>query len=105
MLDPNLVVPDHAPGHGHGHGHGHGGDHEHPAGQQDRPDHDSVVDGADGRDVRAAKDAPGRHDEAYYGSPTVAAGAVRRPGVGTGQGGRSFAANLNRGRRGHDKKR
>ncbi len=85
--DPNAVVPDSLTGHGHGHGHGHGpGDRNHS--------HDDDH-GPDGRDVRRSKDSPGRHDEAYYGSPSSTAPASR-PTVGRGQGGRSFAAALGR---------
>ena len=53
LVDPNATVPEHGHGHGHGRGHGHGHDAEHD-------------DGVDGRAVRAAKDAQGRHDAAYY---------------------------------------
>ncbi|HEX2804843.1 MAG TPA: MoxR family ATPase [Kineosporiaceae bacterium] len=95
MVDPNAVVPDQVPGHGHGHGHGHADGHGHEdAGHTHGT---APAGGADGRDVRAAKDTPGRHDEAYYGSPT--ADQRRRPTVGTGQGGRSFAAALGRGKK------
>ncbi|MFC7343521.1 AAA family ATPase [Saccharopolyspora griseoalba] len=76
--DPNRVVPEQLPsrGHGHGHGHGHSHDHEH--------EHD------DGREVRAAKDRPGRHDEGYYGSP--GSGPSTPPQRTGGQGHRSFGA-------------
>jgi hypothetical protein len=98
MVDPNAVVADHVPGHGHGHGHRHdhdGGAHDHGSGSDEAG---TAVDagGADGRAVRASKDTPGRHDEAYYGT---SAEQLRRPAVGTGQGGRSFAAALGRGGR------
>jgi hypothetical protein len=88
LVDPNATVPKTLPGdlaHGHGHGHGHG-----PGADGDHGDHDDHGDeDVDGRAVRAAKDAPGRHDEAYYGSPGRA--GAQRP-VGTGQGARSFGA-------------
>jgi MoxR-like ATPase len=108
MVDPNAVVPDHVPGHGHGHGHGQGDGHGHgDGGHSHGPQQPAaagvaagtavVAGGAEGRDVRAAKDTPGRHDEAYYGS--AATDQRRRPTVGTGQGGRSFAAALGRGKK------
>jgi MoxR-like ATPase len=86
LLDPNAAVPDQLHGHGHGHGHGHAHSHGHS-----HEDHrGGEVDGdVDGRDVRRAKDQPGRHDEAYYGAPTTLSGAKKVP---SGQGGRSFAA-------------
>ena len=72
------MVPDSLDGHGHGHGHGHGGNTGHS--------HDDAD--VDGREKRASKDVPGRHDEAYYGAP----GKGPRPGeVGASQGARSFA--------------
>lgn len=86
LVDPNASVPDHrhVPGHGHGHGHGH--DHPHDHGH----DHDHAEDGdVDGREVRRAKDQPGRHDEAYYGAPGSSGGTRQ---VTEGQGARSFAA-------------
>jgi MoxR-like ATPase len=114
MLDPNIDLPDR----GHGHGHGHGHDHDHGPGdghggkgQHDRdtagPDGAVGADGrADGPAVRAAKDQPGRHDQAYYGSPTAGTGGLDRRPVGSGQGGRAFAAALGRGRgRGRDQKK
>jgi hypothetical protein len=98
LVDPNTTVPeslghDHAHGHPHSHGsHTHGG-HTH--------DHDHED---DGRRVRAAKDAPGRHDRNYYGQqapseddgtpPATAARQVR-----AGQGARSFAGNRGGARR------
>jgi MoxR-like ATPase len=82
LLDPNAALPGHDHGtHSHG-GHSHSGhthDHDHPAADDD------------GKQVRAAKDRPGRHDDSY--------GARGAPGeappreVRTGQGARSFAAN------------
>lgn len=75
LVDPNARVPESLGGHGHGHGHGHGG-HTHD---------DADV---DGREKRASKDTPGRHDEAYYGAP----GKGPTPGaVSPSQGSRSFA--------------
>ncbi|WP_088289427.1 MoxR family ATPase [Kineosporia sp. A_224] len=99
--DPNAVVPSSLDAHAHGHGHAHGPGHSHGPGE---PHHDHgpgthahAEDGdVDGRAVRAAKDRPGRHDEAYYGSPTAGEQAVARRTVGPGQGGRSFAAALGR---------
>ncbi|WP_307870649.1 AAA family ATPase [Saccharopolyspora endophytica] len=75
MADPNRDIPHQLPAHGHGHGHGHGHDH----------DHDEV----DGREVRAAKDAPGRHDDSYYGAPGSNDSGRRSTG---GQGHRSFSS-------------
>jgi MoxR-like ATPase len=86
LVDPNTEVPA---GHGHGHGHGHEHEHEHEGDE-------------DGRAVRLAKDSRGRHDDAYYGGttpPDAVARPAPRPRVGTGQGGRSFAAVSNRKRR------
>lgn len=79
ILDPNADVPDHLHSHGHGHGHGHS--------HSSHGDHgDGDVDGAE---KRRAKDEPGRHDEAYYGSAGQA-GGVRK--VTSSQGSKSFAA-------------
>ncbi len=77
LIDPNAEVPDHLHQHGHGHGHGHGEHtHEDPG-------------GPDGREVRRAKDQPGRHEENYYGAP----GTSPPPrSVSPGQGSRSFPA-------------
>jgi MoxR-like ATPase len=109
LVDPNRELPDagHAHGHGEGHGHGHG----HGQGRDQGPDHgpadgnghsegpsragEHTQDGqADGRDVRAAMDRPGRHDEGYYGAPGP--GPTRRTEPGQGQGSRSFAALIRR---------
>ena len=84
LVDPNTSVPTQKPhahvGHAHTHDHGDQG-HSH-----DEP----VVDGdPDGVAIRAAKDRPGRHDEAYYGT-TGSSGAPKK--VSPGQGERSFAA-------------
>jgi MoxR-like ATPase len=86
LVDPNRELPDAGHSHGHGHGdahsreHGDGGDQGH---QHEQADHN-------GRDVRAAMDSPGRHDEGYYGAPGP--GPTRRTEPGQGQGSRSFAA-------------
>jgi MoxR-like ATPase len=88
LVDPNATVP--AAGHGHGHGHGHIGSAD---------DHDPGD--RDGRDVRTAKDRPGRHGEGVYGdpgrSPDAPAAASTAPGsrpesrtVPSSQGSRSF---------------
>lgn len=94
FVDPNATVPNdlHSHGHSHDHGHSHSHDHPHPGGHTH--DHD-----VDGRTVRAAKDRPGRHDEAYYGGVTSSTESARRPSVGAGQGGRAFSAALGRNRR------
>ena len=103
LVDPNRELPD--AGHAHGHGEGHG--HEHGHGRDQGPDHGHAdgnghsedpsrgdgnrLDGqADGRNVRAGMDRPGRHDEGYYGAPGP--GPTRRTVPGQGQGSRSFAA-------------
>lgn len=103
LLDPNATVPEphhHHHGHEHHHGHGHAHDHGSASGHpHDEPPgsgrlaaatgRSESADGPDGREVRAAKDEPGRHDEAYYGSPSALAGSRRRS-VTSGQGSRSF---------------
>lgn len=86
ILDPNAEVPDHLHGHGHGHGHGR------ESGQrqaQSRSTNDALLqDGdVDGREVRSAKDQPGRHDKATYGK-----GSHGRRAVSASQGDRSFAS-------------
>jgi MoxR-like ATPase len=86
---------EHEHGHGgdQGHDHGHAGDNGHGEGQSRAGGHSQ--DGqADGRDVRAAMDRPGRHDEGYYGAPGP--GPTRRTEPGQGQGSRSFAALIRR---------
>ena len=86
LVDPNATVPstrDH--GHGHGHGHGHTAAETAPAAPSAPV---SSADGPDGRQVRAGKDAPGRHDEQYYGSPSAGPGGPKK--VTPGQGSRSF---------------
>ncbi|HEX2823958.1 MAG TPA: hypothetical protein VHO07_27915, partial [Streptosporangiaceae bacterium] len=86
LVDPNRELPDagHSHGHGDAHEHGHGGDQGH---QHEHADHN-------GRDIRAAMDSPGRHDEGYYGAPGP--GPTRRTEPGQGQGSRSFAALIRR---------
>jgi MoxR-like ATPase len=76
LVDPNREVPEHLHGHGNGHGHGHGHHHDHEV---------------DGREVRAAKDLPGRFDQNYYGAPgsDTKSRAQQRGG---GQGHRAFSA-------------
>jgi MoxR-like ATPase len=83
LVDPNATLPSDAPGHSHGHGHSHG------PGEGHSHEPERVPEQTDGPSVRAAKDEPGRHDEAYYG----AAGNSRKPPpVGKSQGERSFNA-------------
>jgi MoxR-like ATPase len=80
MVDPNAVVPE--PGHGHDHSHDHGHDHPHPHDDDPAGSADPA-----GRAERAAKDAEGRHDQDYFGSP----GRISGPGVvGRSQAERSF---------------
>ena len=105
LVDPNRELPDVGHAHGHddayGHGEGHGPEHGHARDQghadgnghgagQSRADGNRLDGRADGRDVRAAMDRPGRHDEGYYGAPGP--GPTRRTAPGQGQGSRSFAA-------------
>ena len=109
LVDPNRELP--GAGHSHGPGEGHEHEHEHGQSRNHRPDHrhaddngrgegqsranEHAQDGrADGRDVRAAMDRPGRHDEGYYGAPGP--GPTRRTEPGQGQGSRSFAALIRR---------
>ncbi|UZJ24323.1 MoxR family ATPase [Rhodococcus antarcticus] len=97
LVDPNATL-DEGP---RGHGHGHGGHDEHPspsAASVPRDPDDAEDSGPRGKDVRAGKDAPGRHDDGYYGavsSPTPAGPATTPPGtpaaVRPSQGSRSFA--------------
>jgi MoxR-like ATPase len=88
LVDPNAVLPGDGPGHSHGHGHGHEHGHSHgPEGHSHEPER--APDRTDGPAVRAAKDEPGRHDEAYYGSP---GNSRKPPPVGKSQGERSFNA-------------
>lgn len=85
LVDPNAQLPE-----AHGHGHGHSNGHAHA--------HDEDEHGTDGREVRAARDTPGRHGTVYGGPPGDEApepAPVRE--VTSSQGSRSFAAN--RGRR------
>jgi len=92
LADPNAALAD-DPGHGHSHGHSH----EHEPGHRHDYGHDHDADALTGRDERAAKDRPGRHDDNYYGAPTPAAsvGSGSRA-VPSGQGSRSFARGLAR---------
>jgi MoxR-like ATPase len=79
LLDPNATVPHEHGAHSHG-GHTHSGHthaHDHPAADDD------------GKQVRAAKDRPGRHDDSYGVRGSAAADPPRE--VRTGQGARSFA--------------
>jgi hypothetical protein len=121
LVDPNAVLPtdlDRHQGHGHGHGHGHEPGHEHEPGPEHGPGPERGLGhghgeaegaGPDGRAVRAAKDRPGRHDRAYYGSPTEKAPSQNgtshpEPPVvpaagGSTQGSRSFGAATRRGRK------
>jgi MoxR-like ATPase len=88
LVDPNATVPEH--GHGHGHGHGH----------DDDQHHEPVDDGdLDGRSIRAAKDAEGRHDAAYYrtrDSVQPERPPNPKPTVTADRGSRSFGAGLGR---------
>jgi MoxR-like ATPase len=99
LLDPNAVVPhthDHG-AHSHG-GHSHSGhshDHDHQSGHFGETGRGGPGAGApddEGRQVRAAKDRPGRHDDSYGargGTPPAAPAPPRE--VRSGQGARSFA--------------
>lgn len=87
LLDPNAEVPEslHSHGHGHGHSHSHGHhDHDHS--------HDDKLPANDGAEARRAKDEPGRHDEAYYGTKGSGASGIRKT-VSASQGARSFSRN------------
>jgi MoxR-like ATPase len=64
LVDPNATVPE--TGHHH---HSHNGHHHH---------HDHH-DEPDGKEVREAKDQPGRFTDGYYGTPKTAALGRRRP--------------------------
>ncbi|AZG44735.1 AAA family ATPase [Gordonia insulae] len=88
LVDPNAEVPAHLHGHGHGHSHGHSRDHH----DHDHGDHDHDHGDNSGQAKRAAKDAPGRHADDYYGSPGSHNDAGTRGGVSPGQGSRSFKA-------------
>lgn len=90
LVDPNRTLPEpghHHDGHGHHHGHQHNGHHH--EGHHHGPGHGQSEE-VDGREVRAAMDRQGRHDEDYYGAPGP--GPTHRPAPGGGQGARSFAA-------------
>ena len=103
LVDPNRELPDAGDAHGHGEGHGH----EHGHGRDQGPDHGhadgnghsegpSRADGnrldgqADGRNVRAGMDRPGRTDRGI--TALRGPGPTRRTVPGQGQGSRSFAA-------------
>ncbi|RCW40972.1 MoxR-like ATPase [Halopolyspora algeriensis] len=90
LRDPNRTVPEQ---HSHDHGHGHGHHHSHAHGE--RVATETAPAGTDdkdyGKQVRAAKDRPGRHDEGYYGSTTSAPVQRRNSGVSSEQGSRSWA--------------
>ncbi len=94
LVDPNATVPTSLHGHRHGHSHDPA-----PAGAAaERRDQEGggevveAVDGdVDGREVRAGKDASGRHTRDYYGAPGRDSSAGSRV-VGRAQGERSFAA-------------
>ncbi|MGY1609294.1 MULTISPECIES: AAA family ATPase [unclassified Geodermatophilus] len=95
LVDPNATVPPPL-GHTHSHGaHTHGG-HTHDHDHSGAHDHGHEHPDDDGRRVRAAKDAPGRHDRNYYGqqapSETPDAAPAPKRQVGAGQGARSFPA-------------
>jgi MoxR-like ATPase len=84
LVDPNAAVPDSLVAHNHA-------DHNH---HHHDLDHVHVHDhtGAEGREIRSAKDQPGRFDDEYYGAPRLpAAGPPRR-----GTGGEVSAAQANR---------
>ncbi|WP_375483447.1 AAA family ATPase [uncultured Jatrophihabitans sp.] len=98
LVDPNATVPS-SRDHGHSHGHSHGGtSHSHDGGDHDH-EHDTGGDEpapADpaGREVRAAKDTPGRHN-----APNFGVAPKGTPAVGRGQGERSFRSAGSRGSR------
>ncbi|MGZ8751219.1 MAG: hypothetical protein ACXWYP_10130, partial [Pseudonocardia sp.] len=83
-----------AESHGHGHGHGHDDDQHHD------PIDPAVDDGEiDGRAIRAAKDAEGRHDAGYYrtrDSVQPDRPQPPKPKVTADRGTRSFGAGLGR---------
>jgi MoxR-like ATPase len=89
LVDPNAYPPG---AHEHRHGQGHGHDHSDFV----RSDHAHGEDpgDADGLEVRAAKDQPGRHGEGVSGTSghakDAASAATARPRVPPGQGSRSF---------------
>ncbi|GAB3300794.1 AAA family ATPase [Parasphingorhabdus pacifica] len=86
LRDPNRNIPEQPQDAGHGHGHGHG--HSHAGHGEHVEDH---VDD-EGKEVRNAKDRPGRHDDGYYGSRT--SGPLQRAGgVSADQGSRSWVPN------------
>jgi MoxR-like ATPase len=77
LVDPNATVPEsvhnsHSHDHSHPHPHPHDHDHDHD------PDPDHEPGEPDGKAVRAAKDAPGRFADGYYGTPKKATGSLGR---------------------------
>ncbi|MDF2823792.1 MAG: ATPase associated with various cellular, 5, partial [Mycobacterium sp.] len=74
LVDPNAKVPAALHSHSHnGAGHPHSHDHDHDHHHDDAPE-------PDGKQVRRAKDTPGRFKDGYYGTPkTTAPSARRRP--------------------------
>ena len=99
LVDPNASVPSSRDGgHGHSHGahnHGGGSSHSHDDGDaaHSHDDDPAPVDPA-GREVRAAKDEPGRHN-----APNFGVAPKGTPTVGRGQGERSFRSASTRGSR------
>lgn len=103
LVDPNAHVADsgHGHDHDHDHGHGHGHGHDHgprspgDAGHGGRLGRTGDAGGADdeGRQARAAKDRPGRHDDSYgaRGGPASRDAVAPPREVRSGQGARSFA--------------
>jgi MoxR-like ATPase len=90
LVDPNAHPPR---AHEHRHGQGHGHDHSDLV----RSDHAHGEDpgDVDGREVREARDQPGRHGAGVYGTPghakdAVSAAPARPRIVPPGQGSRSF---------------
>ncbi|WP_299052638.1 MoxR family ATPase [uncultured Nocardioides sp.] len=97
LSDPNAEVPDPSGhGHGHGHGEGHGHGHDEEPKRPPSPPRTPVVDdeddlgGPSGKEKRASKDQPGRHDEAYYGSTSSPGRSPGSRSVSSSQGARSF---------------
>lgn len=70
LVDPNATVPQTLHSHN---GHHHHHDHDHDHGQHHHHDE------PDGREVREAKDKPGRFKDGYYGTPKTASLGRRRP--------------------------
>jgi MoxR-like ATPase len=92
---PRLVDPNAHPPGAHDHRHGQGDGHDHSDLVRSDHAHGEDPGDADGREVRAARDQPGRHGAGVYGTPGHAkdaarAAAVRPRNVPPGQGSRSF---------------